>query len=487
MKKSIAVQDPKILESDLGVQGLIYSILKCSVHENPKVRKKARGAIDFIIAQQNEINGECITFLVIGWILDQLCSYPTCGARSVVDALSLLQHIWAGIRIVPSTGAKKLFESILRAMSSGEMSILKIGFMFFSTMFQTSTIQFTEPAESKKTTFSLEELNCKLVTAIWEFQPNWRNEDTFISWIQCVLNGLVRLSIEQAPFCHKYLPLILDAISPTWFATFGLVPCQIVGDFFPHLINGEIPTECIEKCFQILSRNLISLPPNQNCLFVLKKLLESLTSATFSESAKQVFMQLVPVRTTTGVEKIFGLFLTAFGVENIWNSVEADIQRTIVLPLIRGNISNENISFWLKTILPMTQKTSSADTKNNATKSLVWDSFVGFCTNPADPNNFPAELVGKTIVDGSDVRLNTLAALKQILKWPQSKSIAEKYTKNYLPILFNLYVKEKNILITDKSKDGPKLNEGHAEAIGLTIQQYLPFCENGFVSDLTVK
>jgi hypothetical protein len=177
LKKILKVQDSIFVELDQEVQRILYSILRCALHENPKVRRKARQAIGTIMGRQKEKESDTVTKLVVGWILDQLATFPTCGTKTAGDSIGLLQFIWTNVDSISSGGAKKLYESILRVMSSGDMSIIKIGFAFFSTVFKQSltfTVVNTESAS----------FTSKLITALWDFRPDWRNGEYI-----CMLYG----------------------------------------------------------------------------------------------------------------------------------------------------------------------------------------------------------------------------------------------------------------------------------------------------------
>ncbi len=278
-----------------------------------------------------------------------------------------------------------------------------------------------------------------------------------------------------------YLSLLFEVISSTWPSSFGEVASRVVTEYLSHLITPDVQVQDIETCFKVLSKNLISIPPNENCLKVLSSLLDSLSSSQFCPSAREVLLQLVPLRT----ENILGRFIKAFGLENLWPTVEPETRYTVLLPLVRENLSGAELEFWTKTIRPL------LSSRRDSLVLLVWDSLVGFCRDPADPVNFPAELVGKTIVDRPKVRLSALAAIRQFGMWPQSRTTMQKYSKNFLPLLFNLYVKEKETLLRaaaksrkGKEEEGPVENEGHSDAIGTTIQEYLQHSDLTFVNEL---
>lgn len=456
--KLIRVQDRLPLEEDKPLQSVLYLILKCTLHERPRVRKKARFAIKRFVTAPGSATP--LTKLTLGWILDQLSMFPTCDAKQCADVLSLLLNIWPLISSITKPGAKKLFEAVLRVMSSGDSNIMKIGLSFFIECFTNfTTIAQCDPDD---------ELFSKLIVCVWELQPDTRNTSCFILWLRCILAGIVRLRQGPAAYDMNYLSRSLEASSSLWITSHAPDICQLFKEYLPHLITTALKPEILIKLFRVLSKNLLTVPPNLIALQLLEGLLDCLTPAQYSDAAQDVFLQLIPLRHAQGVIPAMGRFIRAFGVDPLWTTVDPATRWLVILPLIQENLHNSEILFWKKEILPGLGTKAKVD--------VGWASLTGFCRNPKDPENFPAELLGKVIVERPEVRLQALAALRQFVEWPQCQEVCKKYGKNYLPILFNLYIKTK-----PDSQNLP----GHCDAVGATIQKYLEHCDPQFISELT--
>lgn len=240
-------------------------------------------------------------------------------------------------------------------------------------------------------------------------------------------------------------------------------------EYIPHIINPDIEEIIIEKCFQTLAKSYLIVPPNPFVLSVTETMLVQLSAENFTKSAKEVFLQLVPLSKSHGVAQVLGKYVKAFGVENLWDAANSlETRWDLIVPLLNEHLSDGHILFWKKEMLTQI---------NRQSPKAIWVALTGFTRNPKDPENFPAELIGKAISDKPELRLPALTALRQFLEWPQCKDVALKYSKNYLPLIFNLYVQEKN----------NKSNPGHGDAIGVTIQKYLPICDEQFVNQLMEK
>ncbi|CAL8137970.1 unnamed protein product [Orchesella dallaii] len=459
LMKLIRVQDKINLEDDKELQALMYMVLKCTLHEKPKVRRKSRIAVKRLVSTNDSTNNS-MTKLVLGWILDQLACFPTCETKVVADALGLLLSIWTSVTSISKPGAKKLFEGVLRVMSSGDAAIMKIGFSFFIEVFE----NFTAVAECDPQ----DELFSKLIVAVWEVQPDIRNTDSFVLWLRCVMSGLVRLRQGPSDFDLSYLPSLLEVSAPLWITNHGQTVAKIFQEYFPHLITETISKTVLEKCFRTLSKSLLTIPPNLFALQILESILDCINTELYCGSAQDIFLQLIPLRNSQGVLSALGKFIRAFGVHQIWASTDAATRWLIVLPLLNENLTDSQISFWKDEIYPGIGTKTKVD--------VGWASLAGFCRNPKDPENFPAELVGKCIVEKTNIRLPALAALRQFVEWPQCEEMCKKYCKNYLPILFNLYI---------KTKPDKETLRGHGDAVGTTIQKYLEHCEPTFISELT--
>ena len=452
-----------------------YSILKCCLHENPKVRRKARQVIGGLLNKHNEKQSTNLSKLVLGWILDQLGAYPTCGPKTVCDTLSLLQFVWNFVETITTSASKKIFEAVLRVMSGGDTGIVKIGLLFFSNVFQKGVGLSAKNEEQ-------DSLTLKLVTVLWDLRPDWRNNEAFICWLKCLLDGALRLQNEEDTSGQKYIPMLVEAVSLSWPSSFGRQTSQIFSDYLEHLITSETNTEVIEELFKILSKHLIAIPPNPNCLMVLEALLDTLSPNNYGQASREVLLQLVPLYSTNTGEvcKTLGMFVKAFGVENLWNSVDPETRRAVILPLLRENLCKGSFNFWKDNILPYFLHSSSSEVMQLA----VWDAFVGFCRDPSTMDGFPAELVGKTVVTKPAVRLAALSGLRQLGQWDVAHPMLTKYSKNYIPLLFNLYIKE----TVKSTKPETKLeNPGHAEAVLQTIREYLKFCDKNFIKDLLIR
>lgn len=450
------IQDALNFEDDKVLEAVLYSVLKCSLHDKPRVRRKARQSIKSLIICFNEKKmSKTIPKIVIGWALDQIACYPMCESKVVADTLTLIATCWSGITKMSFLGAKKLFEAVLRVMSSGDASIMKIGLSYFVVVFQNDvSISDSRPEDSS--------LTVKLLVALWELQPDWRNIDTFVIWLTCILLGIIRSDCKTT---RSYLPMIFEKINPVWLTNYGKRILRVMQEYLPHIINPDIETAVIDPCFQILAKSYLIVPPNPYVLSVTECVLEQLAPEKFTPSAREVFLQLIPLAESQGVGPVLGKFVAAFGVENLWGSTNPGTQWDIIIPLLNEHLSDARILFWKKEMLTQIGRQSPRS---------IWLALTGFTRNPKDPENFPAELIGKVVIDKPELRLFALSALRQFIEWPQCRDMTLKYSKNFLPLLFNLYVQEKS----------GKSHPGHADAIGVTIQKYLLHCDDEFRSQL---
>ena len=129
-----------------------------------------------------------------------------------------------------------------------------------------------------------------------------------------------------------------------------------------------------------------------------------------------------------------------------------------LLPIFRDNIRNTELAFFVEYFLPLAAKclarsASSAeagDTVGQKTYEVlvfqIWSLLPGFCNCPTDLQvSFKsiARILGVQLGQRKEIRLDILSSLRQLISRNLDSEVnrAEiaRYSKNFLPILFNLY------------------------------------------------
>ena len=137
-----------------------------------------------------------------------------------------------------------------------------------------------------------------------------------------------------------------------------------------------------------------------------------------------------------------------------------DFPRSWLLPVLRENIQNANLSFFKTYFLPMAMacqnRAEQADKEgdkigNKSYEMLVsqiWALLPGFCNNPKDLKESFDDIVkhmGKNLQDRKDLRMYILASLRQLILKnagnDENKAVLSKWAKKFLDTMCNLYIK----------------------------------------------
>ena len=129
-----------------------------------------------------------------------------------------------------------------------------------------------------------------------------------------------------------------------------------------------------------------------------------------------------------------------------------------LLPIFRENIKNTELAFFVEYFLPLAAKCLSRSTQCGASGDNVghktyevivfqiWSLLPGFCNCPTDLSvsfKSVARILGVQLGQRKEIRLDILSSLRQLISRnidnEDNKAEIARYSKNFLPILFNLY------------------------------------------------
>merc|ERR1711971_1001221 len=137
---------------------------------------------------------------------------------------------------------------------------------------------------------------------------------------------------------------------------------------------------------------------------------------------------------------------------------DLEFQSSWLLPILRENIRNTELAFFTDYFLPLAgrclsrsgQAAQLGDTVAHKTYEVVvyqiWALLPGFCNCPTDlSSSFKglARILGVQLGQRKEIRLDILSSLRQLISRntenEANKAEIARYSKNFLPILFNLY------------------------------------------------
>lgn len=173
-----------------------------------------------------------------------------------------------------------------------------------------------------------------------------------------------------------------------------------------------------------------------------------------------------------------------------------DLDGSWLLPILRENISHTELGFFVDYFLPLADVCRSRVQQCKEQQDRIgfrvfdllqrqmWALLPGFCKQPTDIDvSFKriAKLLGQAITERPDIRMDVMAALRQLVIHAKTdikvRVEVSRYAKNYLPLLFNLYT----------TKPASDEEESHRESAYQTIVYFLQVADSALLHSLFDK
>lgn len=462
--------------SESSTQHTFQILLTFVVHSKPKVRKLAQASVQSLL-KLNLINhkkhpiGSATTKFAIQ-MLQQHGKDTSSTAHHVLNMLKQCLHY------LNAQNLKELCETILSLLSSNDHIIKTNTMSTLSAMFNANP-----PEENLNV-----ELNMKLIAVLYDFQPNVNDISVATSWLSLMLASHSNLSLISDKSCIKILPLFYERAMKFLLSenrTVALAAAdnmkKVSGQCLEpslELVEEDIKAEdsSFLKIFQHIEAGLgYKYAPVWdivlNALQYMYLAFGKISNATFKSNV----INLIDLHGTpdfpfiNSLEKTVGAAVKSLGPEFILNERPLNLvseekvgqfPNAWLLPVMKDHIEATSLQYFISHFLPMAaqirQKAMKCREINQDLEakvletllSQIWSLLPGFCTNPVDLKEaFPniAKILGTAMNDRKDLRAFVLQALRTLI----SKTIDEdelkcigNFSKNYLPILFNLYTSE---------------------------------------------
>lgn len=135
-----------------------------------------------------------------------------------------------------------------------------------------------------------------------------------------------------------------------------------------------------------------------------------------------------------------------------------DFQRSWLLPVLRDNVQNTDLAFFIDYFYPLAERCRLRSHKcinydDKIGKKIyetlefqIWSLLPGFCNGATDlGGSFKriAKTLGDQLKIRKDLRMDILSSIRQLigknLEHEKNRRVLANFAKNYLPILYNLY------------------------------------------------
>ena len=433
------------------------------------------------------------------------------ASRAVLHVLSLLKEI---ISVFPKSHVKICCETVLKVMSSGDSYTVSSGMQVLYGLFNSRPDLSSLPIE----------LNAKLINLLYNYQPSINDAQPIVAWLTVQQEALINLSQHDHQLCIKHLPKFVLSATRCWTSDKSSVITAATTAI------KAICLECIKPYIQIQiedSEMLVELKKVFNhleeglkyqyhsawaqVLHILATYIDVTGHTkcnTFMGNCLRQFCDLrasINFRFTNELDYVVGKCIRKMGPEVVLNYIPLnitgkeknfDFPRSWMLPIMRENIQNARLGFFISHFLPMQNacKARALQAQNDKEVAIyktyeilfyqIWALLPGFCNNPSDLKESFSGSFAKLLGDNLNIRelrLDILSALRQlILKAAlidENKLVISKKAKNYLPILFNLYT----------SKPNGSEEAGQRQSIFETIKLFLSIADQILLQDLFDK
>lgn len=503
------------LWADSSTLRVFESVLAFSLHSKPKVRKAAQHAVTSVL------RGSCFMIpsedqktkvpklhpasnRVADYCLSQIKAEALLsGHRTVLHTLTMLRDL---LPVFSKDYIKAVCEAILSLMTHNNVYIK-------TCCLHTLHALFSSPLECNNMTAALA---VQLTRALMAARPPANDTGQVLAWAAVLQQAYCCLAKLDLNLCMPNLPAFVNiCVTELWLSDVAdinsastnalkaiLLDCVKLAvdseeSFLKH--KGHIDTifKCIAAgldnpfnqairhiiltiavCFEIGNEKVANVLGA-----LLKKLNDRRESHNFDHNKEVEYATGCAIK-SLGPDFVLKTIPLRDGTETI------NIERTWLLPILKEKVQNSNLKYFATEILEMAtfcrKKSRELSQEKNTPLSHTYDLLCNqfwallpsFCNSPKDiKDNFKslARVLGNVLKDNPEFRLSVMQALRKLITCSadndEDKMELGRFAKNYLPILFNIYM----------SPAKGSTAEGQRLAALETIQVYLT------ISDQTLR
>ena len=429
---------------------------------------------------------------------------------ALLHLLNLLKEIAA---VLPQSEIKPLCESLLKLMTLNNVLISSCAMQCFHNMFICRPRPITLSAD----------LNARLVTALYDYQPSANDTQPLRGWLSVMSQALLNLGRLDSILCVGHLPRFFSVATVLWSSdrmevvlsvtpslasliTQCLEPALNQPDVAPARAAAEKMTRSVEQ-----SLGYQTVKAWKYVIHLCTTLIEGV-GKTHPEILKSLIKSLASMRLSprfpheAEVDFAIGKAIRVCGPRFLLKCIPLGITGrerdnyefpySWLLPIMRENIQNTELGFFIEYFLPLAQLCRSRVAKCKEEEDRVgfrifdllqrqmWALLPGFCKSPTDVDvafKQIAKLLGQALTDRPDIRVDVMAALRQLIIHSRMddriRAEVSRYAKNYLPLLFNLFTTKAT---TDEQ-------ESQRESVFQTITYYVKVADPELLHSLFDK
>lgn len=452
---------------------IFNTILSFCTHSKPKIRKSAQHAIQSIILGSCFMKSDLentVSYHPAGNTVTKYC-ISQFSPENISKNQTVILHVLGMLRTIVSAlkgdDIKIICENLLSMMTASNVLIR-------TNCFQTLHALFSSMSKNVGAV-----LIGKLITAIFDYQPDRSDVRQTLAWLTVLKQGHIYLaSLDPSLAVNSGVKLIEICCRELWVSE----RVEITNNTTSAL--KEILQECVMPIGD--DKNLIAR--NSAAVIKIIKHMSKCLTSPFGQIAKDVILTMGVLFKCCGkycaenlteplkiisdrydeqtvfraqIEHAIISAIASMGPEIVLNVIPIQqngnfiLERSWMLPLLRESIVSSTFEYFTNHILPLASNCNQKWNKNKKENNIalahtyellccqLWGLFPGFCRSPTDPQNFKliAKILGTILTDHPDLRAPVLDGLKELIENGDDdmKSELAKFSKNFMPRLFNVY------------------------------------------------
>lgn len=478
-----------------GMLTLLQAVLSFTTHSKPKVRKAAVTSVTSLLREcalrlndTLELKGvqNVVSKTVTSYCLDFFSATQLeANAVTVLHILGLIEHCFPYLH---ASDTKVTCEGLLSLSTSSNPLIRMHCYQALYTLLEAEECSLTDVVAGR------------LMSAIYDLQPDTSDVRQTIAWITVLKKGYIFMVKKNLKLCSEMLPrfmqlLVLELWTKEQAELITTVTAsikEVLQDVVSHLLENDSDkkyavmildylTATLKNPFTVCYKQVIIVFGLGTLVFKDLKFLSVLHFISFFFSVYEIFGPTCSIQLKESLSTLassydpdgehrreventilsaikhvdIDVLLQAIPLTN--TNGEISIERSWMLPLLREGLRKSSLMFFHTNIIPLASaclkkwKTLESGGKQNESHVYellccqLWGLFPGFCRQPTDCEKFSliARTAGTILSDNLYLRAPILDGFKELIPSVIAERKVEsvaKYAKNYLPILFNLYI-----------------------------------------------
>ncbi|ODV96465.1 hypothetical protein PACTADRAFT_57500 [Pachysolen tannophilus NRRL Y-2460] len=441
----------------------LMGLLEISLDIRPKVRKRAQEAVGKILSNppaspssEHVCSNMCADFALKS-IIKLLSQKQNNKKQDIKDLNSKIIHNLQLINTITMAGSwpqqkiESLCDLLLEISKTNDQFLVSSSFNCFESLFQSMTNEL----ENDKF--------LKVLDIIFDLKPSIDDSNLSASWLAVIAKAVIAYSKIEPLNCLAKIPKILNVLKDFFKSEIKNINISVSQCFIALISDGindnylllppKVKTEIYEQVDDIITE--ISKIFNNDLLsfqysHCFKEILEVLVVIfkKFQNRANPDFIKSLEIvgewRSNESsnfeyreeAENVIGAAISGLGPDTVLSTIPLNLDKTIggrawLLPLLRDNISNSELSIFKKQFIPLLkfyeERISNTPEKNTVILKIfetivqqIWSLLPKFCYIPKDleksfDNEFCSFLADNLYSDTS-LRVVICHALKNVVE-----------------------------------------------------------------------